>query len=580
MPEPLPDAAAVNRPFSLQRLRPDWWASYSGSQFKGDLAAGITVGVVLIPQGMAYALLAGVSPVYGLYASLVPLLIYSLFGTSRHLAVGVVAIDSLIVAAGVASLAPGSAADALSLTFLLALMVGIIQVVMGLLRFGFVVNLLSRPVITGFTGAAALIIGFSQFKHMLGVDLGSNLNIFVLLMEAAGKVGQTHVPSLLIGAIGIALLVLGRRFVPRLPGPLLVVVLSTLAVLFLDLEQVGVQLVGVIPSGLPAPAFPVWSMDTVQALFPTAVTLSLIQFVGVISLGKLFAARHGYRIRPNRELTVLGSMNVLGSLFQSIPVSGSFSRSAVNERAGAKSPLANGVAALLIAGVLLFLTPLFAWLPIPIFASIIMVSAFGLIDVKEVRWLLGTKATDGVIALLTFLATLVLGIHQGILTGIGLSVIQIMYRISRPNIAVLGHLAETRSFRNVANHPDAQQFEGILMLRVDASFSFANADRVRDTIITLARERDARHVILDTTTMNDLDLTALAMLQETYRILATSGVSFLMAGAHQPVLDVLQASGLWQEISPERFFLSPWRALTHTLRASNRLDELSALRDG
>jgi SulP family sulfate permease len=434
-------------------------------------------------------------------------------------------------------------------------------------------------VITGFTGAASLIIGFSQLKHMLGVDLGSNLNIFVLLMEAAGKIGETHVPSLAIGAAGILFLILSRRWFPRLPGPLLVVVLSTLAVLGLNLESEGVKLVGVIPSGLPSPTLPVWSVDTVKALFPTAVTLSLIQFVGVISLGKLFAARHGYRIRPNRELTVLGAMNTVGSFFQSIPVSGSFSRSAVNERAGAASPLANGVAALLIGGVLLFLTPLFAWLPIPVFASIIMVSAFGLIDVKEVRWLYETKATDGIIALLTFLATLAFGIHQGILTGIGLSVIQIMYRISRPNIAVLGHLNETRSFRNVANHPDARQFEGILMLRVDASFSFANADRVRDTIITLARERDARHVILDATTMNDLDLTALAMLEDTYRILATSGVSLLIAGAHQPVLDVMQSSGLWQEMGAERFFLSAWRALTHTLRSSNRLDELNSLRD-
>jgi SulP family sulfate permease len=569
----------VNRTPLLQRLRPEWWATYAGAQFKGDLAAGITVGVVLIPQGMAYALLAGVSPVYGLYASLVPLLIYSFFGTSRHLAVGVVAIDSLIVAAGVAALSPGSAGEALSLTFLLALMVGIIQMVMGLIRFGFVVNLLSRPVITGFTGAASLIIGFSQLKHMLGVDLGSNLNIFVLLMEAAGKIGETHVPSLAIGAAGILFLILSRRWFPRLPGPLLVVVLSTLAVLGLNLESEGVKLVGVIPSGLPSPTLPVWSVATVKALFPTAVTLSLIQFVGVISLGKLFAARHGYRIRPNRELTVLGAMNTVGSFFQSIPVSGSFSRSAVNERAGAASPLANGVAALLIGGVLLFLTPLFAWLPIPVFASIIMVSAFGLIDVKEVRWLYETKATDGIIALLTFLATLAFGIHQGILTGIGLSVIQIMYRISRPNIAVLGHLNETRSFRNVANHPDARQFEGILMLRVDASFSFANADRVRDTIITLARERDARHVILDATTMNDLDLTALAMLEDTYQILATSGVSLLIAGAHQPVLDVMQSSGLWQEMGAERFFLSAWRALTHTLRSSNRLDELNSLRD-
>ena len=560
-------------------LIPDWMRSYSRSDLGGDLAAGITVGVVLIPQGMAYALLAGVSPVYGLYASLVPLLVYSLFGTSRHLAVGVVAIDSLIVAAGVAAMAPSSAAEVLSLTFLLALMVGIIQIVMGLLRFGFVVNLLSRPVTTGFTSAAALIIGMSQLKHLLGVDLERSLNIFTLLAQASTKIAQLHPPSLLIGVGGILLLVLVRKRFPRLPGPLLVVVISALAVIGLNLETRGVELVGTIPSGLPAPQVPVWSVATIKALFPTAVTLSLIQFVGVISLGKLFAARHGYRIQPSRELVVLGGMNAVGSLFQSIPVSGSFSRSAVNERAGARTPLSNAIAAVLIGLVLLFLTPLFAWLPIPVFASIIMVSAFGLIDVAEIRYLLKTKAADGIIALLTFTATLILGIHQGILIGIGLSVIAIMYRISRPNIAVLGLLPETRSFRDIANHPTAIQFEGILVIRVDASFSFANADRVRDRIIAAARKSNARCVILDATTINDLDSTALAMLQDTQRILADDNVDLIVAGAHQNVIDILQSAGLWEEMGPDAFHLSPWRALVHVLKRDGREAELIPLEE-
>lgn len=556
-------------------LIPDWMRSYSRSDLGGDLAAGITVGVVLIPQGMAYALLAGVSPVYGLYASLIPLLVYSLFGTSRHLAVGVVAIDSLIVAAGVAAMTPGSVAEALSLTLLLALMVGIVQIVMGLLRFGFVVNLLSRPVTTGFTSAAALIIGMSQLQHLLGVNLERSLNIFTLLAQAGTKIAQLHPPSLLIGAGGILLLVLLPKRFPRLPAPLLVVVLSALTVVGLNLEGRGVSLVGAIPSGLPSMAFPTWSFQTVKTLFPTAVTLSLIQFVGVISLGKLFAARHGYRINPSRELIALGGMNAIGSFFQSIPVSGSFSRSAVNERAGARTPLSNAIAAVLIAGVLLFLTPLFAWLPIPVFASIIMVSAFGLIDVAEIRYLLRTKAADGIIALLTFLATLVLGIHQGILTGIGLSVIAIMYRISRPNIAILGLLPDSRSFRDVVNHPAAIQFEGVIIMRVDASFSFANADRVRDRIIASAREGQARAVILDATTINDLDSTALAMLQDTWRILAKADIELVVAGAHQQFIDVAQASGLWAEMGPDAFFLSPWRALIHVLKRAGREGELA-----
>ena len=555
---------------------PTWLRDYDRSRFKGDLAAGLTVGVVLIPQGMAYALLAGVPPVYGLYASLVPLLIYSLFGSSRHLAVGVVAIDSLIVAAGIAALSPETPAEALGLTFTLALMVGVIQMAMGLLRFAFVVNLLSRPVITGFTSAASLIIGLSQLKHLLGVDIGRNLNVFSLLLEAAEKLGGTHLPSFAIGIGGILFLVFSRKLFPRLPAPLLVVVLSAIAVVLLNLGEQGVSLVGTIPKGLPEPGIPAFSLEAVRSLLPTAITLSLVQFMGVISLGKVFAARHGYRVKPSRELIVLGAMNTVGSMFQSIPVSGSFSRSAVNERAGAQTSLANGIAALLVGLVLLFLTPLFAWLPIPVFASIIMVSAFGLIDLAEVRLLMKTKAHDGIIALLTFGATLTLGIYQGILVGVALSVIAIMYRITRPNVAVLGLLPETRSFRDIANHPEAKQFDEVLLLRIDASFSFANADRLRDVITSGVHDAGARAVILDASSINDLDSTALSVLEETYRVLQGGGVLFLIAGARQSVLDILEHSSAMDTFGKEAFFLSPWRALNHVLTMWGRQDDLAS----
>ena len=555
---------------------PSWFRDYDRSRFRGDLAAGLIVGVVLIPQGMAYALLAGVPPVYGLYASLIPLLVYALFGSSRHLAVGVVAIDSLIVAAGIAALSPETPTEALGLTFTLALMVGLIQMAMGALRFAFVVNLLSRPVITGFTSAASLIIGLSQLKHLLGVELDRNLNVFSLLLEATEKLGGTHLPSLSIGLGGILFLVFSRKFFPRLPAPLLVVVLSALAVVALNLGEKGVSLVGVIPVGLPEPGIPAFSIDAVRSLLPTAITLSLVQFMGVISLGKVFAAKHGYRVQPSRELIVLGAMNTVGSMFQSIPVSGSFSRSAVNDRAGAQTSLANAIAAVLVGLVLLFLTPLFAWLPIPVFASIIMVSAFGLIDLAEVRLLMKTKALDGIIALLTFVATLTLGIYQGILVGIGLSVIAIMYRITRPNVAVLGLLPATRSFRDTVNHAGAKQFDDVLILRIDASFSFANADRLRDVITTGVNDTGARAVILDASSINDLDTTALSVLEETFRILQNRNVLFLIAGARQSVLDILEHSSAVDTFSNETFFLSPWRALHHVLTMWGRQDELAS----
>ena len=555
-------------------LVPDWIRGYDRARFRGDVIAGVTVGVVLVPQGMAYALLAGVPPVYGLYASLIPLLIYSLLGTSRHLAVGVVAIDSLIVAAGIALLAPTTTEQYLGHVFTLAIMVGVIQIIMGSLRFGFVVNLLSRPVITGFTAAAALIIGMSQLKHLLGIGLERNLNVFILLTEAVDRIGETHLLSFAIGAAGILILILCRKVWPKIPGPLVAVVMSALAVILFNLDQAGVAIVGTIPAGLPSLSVPAFSMDSIKALMPIAITLSLIQFMGVISLGKVFAAKHSYRIFPNRELVVLGTMNVAGAVFQSIPVSGSFSRSAVNERSGAQTPFSNAIAALLIGLVLLFFTPLFYSLPIPIFASIIMVSAFGLIDVREVRYLLTIKAIDGVLALLTFAATLTLGIHQGVLVGVGMSVIVIMYCISFPNVAILGRLPGSRSFRNILNHPEAEQFDDILLLRVDASFSFANADRLRDVITREVGKRQSRAVILDASSINDLDTTALAVLADTHSVLKEQGVGLYIGGAKTNVLAVFKASGLAEDMGEDHFFLSPHRALTYVLKRWGRDTEL------
>lgn len=550
-----------------------WRHGYNRALFKGDLLAGLTVGVVLIPQGMAYALLAGVPPVYGLYASLVPLILYTLIGTSRQLAVGVVAIDSLVVAAAVGMLAPMGSDSYLGYVMLLALMVGVIQLVLGFLRFGFMVSLLSKPVITGFTAAVAIIIGMSQLQHLMGLSLGNNLNVFVLLSEAATRIPEIQPASLMIGAGGIVLLIAMMKWLPRVPGPLVIVLLSALLVYFGNLESKGVSIVGSIPSGLPTPTFPLFSYEAIRELFPTAVTLSLIQFMGVISLGKVFGMKHGYRVNPNRELVALGAMNFVGSAFRSIPVSVSYSRSAVNDRAGAKSPLANGISALLILCTLLFLTPLFYYLPIPIFASIIMVAAFGLVNFDEVRFLLRTKAVDGIIALSTFFATLVLGIEQGMLVGIGLSFIAIIYRIGRPNVALLGHLPNSRSFRDVDNHRKAHQFEGIVLIRIDASLSFANAGLLRDVIEEHTADKKVRALILDASSVNDLDTTALSALAEVNQALRATGTSFYFAGLRQKSLDMLESSGLMAEIGPTHFFLSLDQAVLEVLSSWGREGE-------
>lgn len=566
----------------LQHIVPPWLRRYSREALWGDLAAGLTVGVMLIPMSMAYAVLAGVPPIYGLYASLVPLAIYPIFGTSRHLAVGTVAIDMVIVAVGLGAMAEPGTPRYIELAILLAVMVGAIQMLMGLARLGFLVNLLSRPVIVGFTTAAVLIIGFSQLGNLLGVELPRTQQVFVLVWEAIRQAGQIQLWSLLLGVGGIALLIILGRW-KRIPGPLVAVVIGILVVGGLGMDREGVAVVGAIPTGLPTPNLPDLDGSTLQALLPTALALVLVQFLSVMSLGKVFAARHRYWIRPNRELFAIGAANFVGGFFRSLPVSGSFSRTAVNERAGASTPMANVVAAGLVALTLAFLTPLFHFLPVPILAAIIIVGVLSLLDVGEIRYLLRAKRVDGGLAVLTFFATFFIGILEGILIGVVASVVAVMYRLSRPNIAVLGHLPGTRSFRDIRRRGDARPLDDILILRVDASFSFTNAEYLKDFILLRCDEDDApvRAVVIDASTMNDLDMTAVGVLMFVAEALRERGIELYLSGIKGSSRDVAHRSGLIDAIGDDHFFLSPHRAVKHILAGWDRLDEyLEAVPDG
>ena len=533
-----------------------WLPGYSRADFRGDLAAGLTVGVMLVPQSMAYALLAGVPAIYGLYASLVPLLVYVVLGSSRHLAVGITALDSLIVVAALSAVASPMSDDFVGLALLLAIMAGAIQLAMGLARFGFVVALLSRPVITGFTAAAAITIGISQVESLLGLTLGGAKDPFSTLYETALSMASVHPPSVVIGAGGIVLLLFLRRFAPRVPAALVAVVLATLAVDVFGLSAGGMRVVGDVPTGLPFPTLPTLDLGAVRQLLPAAITLSLVQFMSVISLGKVFAARHGYRVDPNRELVALGALNLVGALFRSVPVSGSFSRSAVGERAGGQTALANAVAAAVVALTLLFLTPLFRSLPIPVLASIILVAALSMVDVQELRLMLRAKRIDGLIALLTFGATLILGIQNGVIVGIFASVVAIMLRISRPHVAELGRLPGTTVYRSLTRHPSAERIPGLHIVRFDASLGFANADFLGEYLTGQAVADPAVHTVLvDASSVNDLDLTAAAILLETSRRLALNGTRLAFFGVKGPVKDVMDRSGLLDALGPDRSFL-------------------------
>lgn len=396
----------------------DWLRAYRGADFTPDLIAGLTVAVMLVPQGMAYAMLAGLPPVVGLYASMVPLIVYALLGTSRQLAVGPVAMVSLLVATAVGRIAPAGSGGYLVAAIGLAAMVGVVQLAMGVLRLGFLVRLLSHPVISGFTSAAALIIGFSQLKSLLGVPLGRSHHVHTVVTEAVRRASEINVATVAVGAVAIVALSGLKRWRPKFPGALLVVVIATAAVWAFGLEAAGVRVVGEVPAGLPSLTMPALDVASLTALAPAALIISFVGFMESISVAKAFARKNGYEVDANRELIGLGAANIASAAFGAYPVTGGFSRTAVNAQAGARTGLASIITAVAIGATLLWLTPLFHHLPQAVLGALIVVAVAGLIDIADFRHMLRTKRTDALVASATFVATLSLGIEIGIAVGV------------------------------------------------------------------------------------------------------------------------------------------------------------------
>jgi len=545
----------------MRRLLPlaEQLGGYDSLRARSDLSAGLTVGVMLIPQGMAYALIAGLPPIYGLYASLVPLVVYALMGTSRQLAVGPVAIVSILVAAGVAPLADGDGERYIRLSLLLALMVGALQLAMGLLRFGFLTNFLSHPVLAGFTSAAALIIGASQLRHLVGMDLPGGHGVHDILLALIRNLGSVHLPTLGLGLAGILLLVGLKRLGPAIPGALVLVVLGTGLSWLLGMAEAGIRVVGEVPGGLPGPMLPVLEWEAARALLPVALTIAMVGFMESIAIAKVYATQQGYDVRPNQELTALGVANLAGAFFRAYPVTGGFSRTAVNARAGATSGVAGLVSAGVVALTLLFLTDLFQHLPNAVLASLVMVAVAGLVDWKEAVHLWRIDRQDLSMMLVTFGATLALGIEAGILVGVVASLGLLVYRMSRPHVAEMGRLPGSRSFRNVNRHPEAVRPEGVAVLRIDASLTFANAQLLRDRVrgfLHPPKDRTRPHtVVLDFHPVNGVDSTSLHELMDLAETLAAAGVELRIAGIHGPILDRLERAGVAERVGRERFHL-------------------------
>jgi|GEM_PF-56176 len=557
----------------VSRILPilDWLPRYPWSTFGQDAAAGLTTAVMLVPQGMAYAMLAGLPPVVGLYASMVPLLAYAIFGTSRQLAVGPVAMVSLIVASGVGGLTSTGSPRYLDYAVQLALLVGVFQVVMGLGRLGFLTNFLSHPVLSGFTSAAAIIIGVSQLGHFFGIKVPSSHYVHQTLWNIFTQIEKTHTHTLLIGIASVVLLLLSRRLDKRFPGALLVVVLATLAVWGLGLAERGVRVVGSIPSGVPNPTLPLLDRAGLTQLWPTALTISLVGFMESIAVAKAFARRHRYEVNANQELVGLGMANLAGSLFQAYPVTGGFSRTAVNAQAGAKSAMASLVTAAFVALTLLFLTPLFYYLPQAVLAAIIMTAVVGLIDAREVVHLWKVKRSDLVLLVITFVATLTIGIDQGILTGVGASLLWFVVRATRPHFAVLGRLPGTRVFRNRKRYPEAEALPGVLVVRMDAQFYFGNVSFLREALRRLEAEQGQplRAVVIDGSSINQLDSSAESALSELHAEYQQRNITLYLAGLKGPVLDVMKRSGLLDKMGPSQFHFEVADAVDAIARGSS-----------
>jgi SulP family sulfate permease len=536
----------------------EWLPNYNTSLFKGDLVAGITVGIILIPQGIAYALIAGLPPIYGLYCALVPQVMYAIFGSSRQVAIGPVAMDSLIVATGVSTLALAGSESYISIAILLALMVGTIQFILGIFSLGFIVNFLSKPVITGFTSAVALIIGLNQFRNLFGVDFFQSDQIQYIIIDIWEQFSTYNAHTTIIGLLSVITIIIFRKINKKIPNALIVVILGILTMKFFGSSFNDVSIVKEIPSGLPFFVVPEFEIDQMKELLPIALTLVMVGFLETISIGKSLEAKQDeYRIRPNQELIALGLSNIAGSFFKAYPSTSSFSRSAINQESGAKTGMAALISVVMVVITLLFLTPLFYFLPKTVLAAIIIVAVFNLINFKEASYLWQANKLDFWLMMSTFLATLLLGIEYGIVVGVGLSLIILIYRTSKPYVTELGKVPNSNFYRNKNRFEEVIIEDDILIFRFDAQLFYANSSYFRDNLDEMAARKGSalRLIVLDAESINRVDSTGVEMLKERIRFYQKKDVKFYFAGVKGPVRDDLFKCGILDIIDINHFFM-------------------------
>ncbi|MFP4138416.1 MAG: SulP family inorganic anion transporter [Halomonas sp.] len=564
----------------LKRYLPalSWLPHYHRRLLGADLLAGLIVTVMVIPQSLAYALLAGLPAVVGLYASLLPAVLYALLGTSRTLAIGPVAIIALMTGAALSNVAtPGSAAY-VEAALVLSLLSGAMLLTMGLLRLGFFANFLSHPVIAGFLSSSAVLIAISQAAHLAGVEAGG-YNALDLVGSLAGNLALLHWPTLAIGLGTLLFLIVSRRFAAPLltrlglatstaaliarGAPVLAVVATTLLSWRLGLAEDGMAVVGEIPAGLPPLTLPSVDLSLWKALMIPALLISVVGFVESISMAQMLAARRRQRISPNQELVGLGGANLAAAFTAGMPVTGGLSRTVINDEAGAQTPMAGLFAALGIGAVILAFTPLLYHLPIATLAATIIVAILTLVDIPLIRQTWRYSRSDFSAMAATILLTLVEGVEAGIISGVVLSIGLFLYRTSRPHSAVVGLIPGTEHFRSMRRH-EVETLTNVAFLRIDESLYFANARYLEDTVLDMvARQPGLDHVVLICSAVNLIDASALESLDALNERLREAEVTLHLAEVKGPVMDRLKRSDFLDDLTG-RVFLSTyaaWQAL-------------------
>ena len=544
----------------LKKLIPilEWLPNYKSSRFKGDFIAGITVSIILIPQGIAYALIAGLPPIYGLYCALVPQLVYAIFGSSRQVAIGPVAMDSLIVATGVSTLALAGSDSYIAIAIMLAFMVGTIQFLLGIFRLGFIVNFLSKPVISGFTSAVALTIGINQFRNLFGVDFVQSDQIQYVLEDIWFNIIDFNSHTTVIGLISVGVIILLRRINKKIPNALLVVVVGILTIRYFGDEFSDVAIVKDIPSGLPSFSFPEMDISQMRELLPIALTLVMVGYLETISIGKSLEAKQDeYKIKPNQELIALGLSNIIGSWFKAYPSTSSFSRSAINQESGATTGMASLVSVAMVLLTLLFFTPLFYHLPKTVLAAIIIVAVFGLVNIKEAIFLWKANNLDFWLLIATFFSTLLFGIEYGIMIGVGLSLIILIFRTSRPYVTELGKVPDSDFYRNKERFTEVVLDSDVLVFRFDAQLFYANASYFIETLELMVEEKGShlKLIVLDAESINRVDSTGVEMLKERIRFYHKKNILFYFAGVKGPVRDHLFRGKILDIITLDHFYM-------------------------